>query len=90
VLVYDARTIGGGSGGPILDWTGMVVGVNAAYLEEFQGGNYGVPIQLGKRLLAGGGNAVGESRHESPELRAVYERDVENNLTSCDRRRTSP
>jgi len=90
LLVYDARTIGGGSGGPLLDWTGMVVGVNAAYLEEFQGGNYGVPIQLGKRLLAGGGSVGGESRHESPELRAVFARDEGNNLTSCEKRKTLP
>jgi hypothetical protein len=31
-----------------------VIGVNAAYLEDFQGGNYGVPVNVGKRLLAGG------------------------------------
>lgn len=48
-----------GSGGPLLDWSGKVIGVNVAYLEEFQVGNYGVPIQFGKRLLAGGGNAGG-------------------------------
>ncbi|MFB3925704.1 MAG: trypsin-like peptidase domain-containing protein [Syntrophales bacterium] len=87
LLVYDARTIGGGSGGPILDWSGRVIGVNAAYLEEFQGGNYGVPIQFGERLLAGGGVAVREARKESEELMTCYESDKEKNITSCNTRK---
>jgi len=87
LLVYDARTIGGGSGGPILDWSGRVIGVNAAYLEEFQGGNYGVPIQFGKRLLAGGGIAVHEAGKESQELLKCYESEKEKNITSCNTRK---
>ncbi|MCX5828570.1 MAG: serine protease [Deltaproteobacteria bacterium] len=73
LLVYDARTIGGGSGGPLLDWSGTVIGVNSAYLEEFLGGNYGVPIRFGKLLLAGGGKPIHEARAESQELLALYE-----------------
>jgi len=72
LLVYDARTSGGGSGGPILDWRGTVIGVNSAYLEEFLGGNYGVPIQFGKVLMAGGGKEAA-TRAESPDLRRLYE-----------------
>jgi S1-C subfamily serine protease len=83
LLVYDARTIGGGSGGPLLDWTGRVIGVNAAYLEAFQGGNYGVPIDFGERLLLGGGLVVQEAREESQELLKCYENDKEKNITSC-------
>ena len=90
LLVYDARTIGGGSGGPLLDWSGTVIGVNAAYLEEFQGGNYGVPVDFGKRLLVGGGAASHESRGESQELLARYENDKEKNITSCNTRSTVP
>ena len=86
VLVYDARTIGGGSGGPLLDWSGKVIGVNAAYLEQFQGGNYGVPVDFGKRLLSGGGAASHKARDESQELLARYESDKEKNITSCNTR----
>jgi len=68
VLVYDARTSGGGSGGPVLDRQGQVIGVNAAYLEEFEGGNYGVPIQAGLRLLAGEGQPATTASREQPEL----------------------
>ena len=68
VLVYDARTTGGGSGGPVLDRLGRVIGVNAAYLEEFEGGNYGVPIQAGRRLLAGGGQPATAAKREQPTL----------------------
>jgi len=90
VLVYDARTIGGGSGGPLLDWSGKVIGVNAAYLEQFQGGNYGVPVDFGKRLLSGGGAASHEARAESQELLAHYESDKEKNITSCNTRSKLP
>jgi S1-C subfamily serine protease len=63
ILVYDARTAGGGSGGPVLDRQGQVIGINAAYDPQFEGGNYGVPIAVGLRLLAGGGQpAAGASR----------------------------
>jgi len=66
ILVYDARTAGGGSGGPVLDRQGQVIGVNAAYDPEFEGGNYGVPISVGLRLLAGGGQAAAVSTREMP------------------------
>jgi len=90
VLVYDARTIGGGSGGPVLDWSGKVIGVNAAYLEEFQGGNYGIPVDFGKRLLLGGGLAVREANGESQEILTRYESDKEKNITSCNTRSKLP
>jgi len=70
-LVYDARTVGGGSGGPVLDMSGRVLGVNAAYLEEFQGGNYGVPVARGRALLEGGGVRAEEARGEARELQAL-------------------
>lgn len=71
VLVYDARTVGGGSGGPILDMNGRVLGVNAAYLEEFQGGNYGIPVAFGHALLENRGVPTKESRRESPEMQRL-------------------
>ncbi|MGV8079957.1 MAG: serine protease [Syntrophales bacterium] len=75
LLVYDARTSGGGSGGPILDWSGTVIGINSAYLEEFMGGNYGVPIQFGKELLDGNGKPVQDAKSESRELLARFMRE---------------
>ena len=64
--MYDARTSGGGSGGPVLDRQGQVIGVNAAYNPDFEGGNYGVPIAIGIRLLAGGGQPATGATREMP------------------------
>lgn len=41
-LIYDAPTARGGSGGPVLNARGEVVGVNSAYLDGFSGGTLGV------------------------------------------------
>lgn len=41
-LIYDAPTARGGSGGPVLNTRGQVVGVNAAYLDGFSGGTLGI------------------------------------------------
>lgn len=70
ILVYDAQTTGGGSGGPLLDLQGRVIGVNTAYLPEFRGGNFGVPIRFGQGLLEGGGIEAGAPTHETPGLMA--------------------
>ncbi|MCX5855511.1 MAG: hypothetical protein NTZ24_13255 [Deltaproteobacteria bacterium] len=61
--------------------------MNAAYLEKFQGGNYGIPVYFGKRLLGGSGLAVSEANVESKELLACYENDKEKNITSCNTRK---
>ena len=41
-LIYDAPTARGGSGGPVLNTHGEVVGINSAYLEGFSGGTLGI------------------------------------------------
>jgi len=41
-LIYDAPTARGGSGGPVLNIRGEVVGINAAYIEGFSGGTLGI------------------------------------------------
>lgn len=41
-LIYDAPTARGGSGGPVLNTRGEVVGVNSAYLDGFSGGTLGI------------------------------------------------
>ena len=50
-LVYDAATTVGGSGGPLFNTRGRVVGVNAAVLTGFAGASFGVPIRFVVELL---------------------------------------
>jgi serine protease Do len=52
VVVYDAETTHGGSGGPVLNTAGEVVAINAAIMPEFGGSNFGVPTSHIHDLLA--------------------------------------
>ncbi len=51
VVVYDAETTRGGSGGPVLDLEGRVVAVTSAIVPEFGGSNLGVPARQVHDLL---------------------------------------
>lgn len=51
MIVYDAPTTHGGSGGPVFGADGTVIAVNYAVLREFTGANFGVPIEFGRELL---------------------------------------
>jgi DNA-binding response OmpR family regulator/S1-C subfamily serine protease len=50
-IVYDAQTTSGGSGGPLLNPRGGVIGVTFAIVRGFGGSNFGVPIQFAAPLL---------------------------------------
>jgi S1-C subfamily serine protease len=54
-LVYDAQTTHGGSGGPVFDGSGKVIGVNFAILSDFSGSNFAVPISRAAKILATSG-----------------------------------
>src|ERR1700688_3647753 len=50
-IVYDAATTSGGSGGPLFNRDGKVIGVNFAILKGFRGSNLAVPARYAKELL---------------------------------------
>jgi len=50
-IVYDAQTTSGGSGGPLFNIEGKVIGINFAMVREFGGSNFAVPVGFGKSLL---------------------------------------
>jgi serine protease Do len=49
--VYDAATTSGGSGGPLFNRSGKVIGVNFAILKGFGGSNLAVPVRYANELL---------------------------------------
>jgi DNA-binding response OmpR family regulator/S1-C subfamily serine protease len=50
-IVFDAQTTSGGSGGPLLNREGKVIGVTYAVLKGFGGSNFGIPIRFSEPLL---------------------------------------
>jgi len=50
-IVYDAQTTSGGSGGPLINRSGEVIGVTFAVVRGFGGSNFGVPIRYAQPLL---------------------------------------
>ena len=53
-IVFDAQTTSGGSGGPLFNQHGKVIGVTYAVLQGFGGSNFGIPIRFAEPLLAVG------------------------------------
>jgi len=51
-IVFDAQTTSGGSGGPLFNQQGKVIGVTYAVLKGFGGSNFGIPIRLSEPLLS--------------------------------------
>jgi S1-C subfamily serine protease len=50
-IVYDAATTSGGSGGPLFNRDGKVIGVNFAILNGFGGSNLAVPVRYADELV---------------------------------------
>jgi S1-C subfamily serine protease len=50
-IVYDAATTSGGSGGPLFNRDGKVIGVNFAALSDFGGSNLAVPVRYADELV---------------------------------------
>lgn len=50
-LIYDAPTAHGGSGGPVFNTKGEVIGVNSAFMDGFSGGTIGVSVDSLRPLL---------------------------------------
>src|SRR5271165_1676313 len=50
-LIYDAPTAHGGSGGPVFNTKGEVIGVNSAYMDGFSGGTLGVSVDAMRPLV---------------------------------------
>ncbi len=51
-IIYDAQTTSGGSGGPLFNHHGKVIGVTFGVVEGFGGSNFGIPIRYAAPLLA--------------------------------------
>jgi DNA-binding response OmpR family regulator/S1-C subfamily serine protease len=50
-IIYDAQTTSGGSGGPLFNSEGKVIGINFAIVRDFGGSNFAIPIAYGESLL---------------------------------------
>lgn len=50
-IVYDAQTSSGGSGGPLFNDRGQVIGINFAMVRDFGGSNFAIPIRYAEELL---------------------------------------
>ena len=51
-LIYDAQTTSGGSGGPLFNADGKVIGINFAVLRQFGGSNFAIPARYAKSVIA--------------------------------------
>ncbi len=65
-LVYDALTAQGGSGGPVFNSRGRVIGLTAAAMTDFAGATFGVPIRFGLDLFPTAPGRKKEARTRSP------------------------
>jgi S1-C subfamily serine protease len=60
-LIYDAPTAHGGSGGPVFNSQGEVIGVNSAFIDGFSGGTLGISVDSLRPLLQAAEHTVPET-----------------------------
>jgi S1-C subfamily serine protease len=69
-LIYDAPTARGGSGGPVLNLRGEVVGINSAYIDGFSGGTLGITATELRPLLETAMHTASETTAEEAGVRS--------------------
>ena len=69
-LIYDAPTARGGSGGPVLNLRGEVVGINSAYIDGFSGGTLGITAAELRPLMEAAKRAALETAAEESGARS--------------------
>jgi S1-C subfamily serine protease len=69
-LVYDAPTAHGGSGGPVFNSQGEVIGINSAYIDGFSGGTLGISVKALRPLLA----AAEKRKPQTPRAAATQQK----------------
>jgi S1-C subfamily serine protease len=69
-LIYDAPTARGGSGGPVMNLRGEVVGINSAYIDGFSGGTLGITVGQLRPLVETARRAALETAAENPGVRS--------------------
>lgn len=60
-LIYDAPTAHGGSGGPVFNSHGEVIGINSAFIDGFSGGTLGISVESLRPLLQAAEHTVPET-----------------------------
>jgi len=69
-LIYDAPTAHGGSGGPVFNSAGQVIGINSAYIDGFSGGTLGISVDALRPLIDAAQKKVPASNLRVSEARA--------------------
>jgi len=69
-LIYDAPTAHGGSGGPVFNSAGQVIGINSAYIDGFSGGTLGISVDALRPLIDAAQKKVPASNMHVSEARA--------------------
>jgi len=77
-LIYDAPTARGGSGGPVPNMRGEVVGINSAYIDGFSGGTLGITAAELRPLMETAKHAALETAAEGSGARSQASRATQN------------